>query len=78
VVFTFMWTWNQLFLPMVMITQTDLRPLPVGLTYFQGQYGTNIPVVAAAAIIASLPVVVLYWLFQRQFVQGLTLGAVKG
>jgi ABC-type glycerol-3-phosphate transport system permease component len=78
VVFSFMWTWNQLFLPMVMITQTELRPLPVGLTYFQGQYGTNIPVIAAAAIIASLPVVVMYWLFQRQFVRGLTLGAVKG
>lgn len=78
VVFSFMWTWNQLFLPMVMITRTELRPLPVGLTYFQGQYGTNIPVVAAAAIIASVPVVVMYFLFQRQFVRGLTLGAIKG
>ena len=77
-VFSFMWTWNQLFLPMVMITRTELRPLPVGLTYFQGQYGTNIPVIAAAAIIASVPVVVMYFLFQRQFVRGLTLGAVKG
>ena len=78
VIFSFMWTWNQLFLPMVMITDTDLRPLPVGLTYFQGQFGTNVPVLAAAAIVASLPVVIMYLLFQRQFIRGLTVGAIKG
>lgn len=77
-VFSFMWTWNQLFLPMVMLTDSTLRPLPVGLTYFQGQYGTNIPVLAAAAIMASLPVVIMYLLLQRQFVHGLTAGGVKG
>jgi raffinose/stachyose/melibiose transport system permease protein len=63
---------------MVMITDTDLRPLPVGLTYFQGQFGTNVPVLAAAAIVASLPVVIMYLLFQRQFIRGLTVGAIKG
>lgn len=78
VIFSFMWTWNQLFLPMVMITDSDLRPLPVGLTYFQGQFGTNVPVLAAAAIVASLPVVIMYLLFQRHFIRGLTVGAVKG
>ena len=78
VIFSFMWTWNQLFLPMVMITDTDLRPLPVGLTYFQGQFGTNVPVLAAAAIVASLPVVIMYLLFQRHFIRGLTVGAIKG
>ena len=78
VIFSFMWTWNQLFLPMVMLTDTDLRPLPVGLTYFQGQFGTNVPVLAAAAIVASLPVVLMYLLFQRQFIRGMTVGAIKG
>lgn len=78
VIFSFMWTWNQLFLPMVMISSSRYRPIPVGLTYFQGNFGTNIPVLAAAAVIASIPVVVVYVMFQRQFIRGLTVGAVKG
>jgi raffinose/stachyose/melibiose transport system permease protein len=77
-IFAFMWTWNQLFLPMVMITQSAYRPIPVGLTYFQTNYGMNIPVVAAGAVIASLPVVLVYMAFQRHFIRGLTVGAVKG
>lgn len=77
IVFSFMWTWNNLFLPTVMITEGSMRTIPTGLTYFQGQYGTNVPLLAAAAIIASLPVVIMYVMFQRQFVAGITVGAMK-
>lgn len=76
-IFTFMWTWNSLFLPMVMITKNQLRTVPLGLTYFQGQFGTNVTLLSAAAVMACLPVVVIYLIFQGQFIRGITAGAVK-
>ncbi len=76
-IFTFMWTWNSLFLPMVMITKNQLRTIPLGLTYFQGQFGTNVTLLSAAAVMACLPVVVIYLIFQGQFIRGITAGAVK-
>lgn len=77
VVFNFMWTWNQFLLPTVMIQTDDVRTLPVGLNYFQGRYSTDIPLMMAGAMIAFLPVVVIYLIFQRQFIKGITAGAVK-
>jgi raffinose/stachyose/melibiose transport system permease protein len=76
-IFAFMWTWNSLFLPMVMITKNQLRTIPLGLTLFQGQYGTNVTLLSAAAVMACLPVVVIYLIFQGQFIRGITAGAVK-
>jgi raffinose/stachyose/melibiose transport system permease protein len=77
IIFTFMWTWNSLFLPMVMITKNQLRTIPLGLTYFSGQYGMNIPLLSAAAVMACLPVVIVYLIFQGEFIRGITAGAVK-
>ena len=76
-IFSFMWTWNSLFLPMVMITRNEIRTLPLGLTYFQGQYGTNITLLSAASVMACLPVIIVYLVFQGQFIRGITAGAVK-
>jgi len=76
-IFSFMWTWNSLFLPMVMITRNEIRTLPLGLTYFQGQYGTNITLLSAASVMACLPVIIIYLIFQGQFIRGITAGAVK-
>ena len=76
-VFSFMWTWNNLFLPTVMLTDSSMRTIPTGLTYFQGQFSTNVAILAAAAIIVSLPVIILYIIFQRQFIEGITVGAMK-
>jgi len=76
-VFTFMWTWNLFFLPMVMIQENSMRTLPIGLNYFQGRHSQDIPLMMAGAIITSLPVVIIYVIFQRQFIKGIVAGAVK-
>lgn len=76
VVLLFMWTWNEFFLVLIMVTG-DLRTLPVGLALLRGRYASDVPVMAAAAIIVSLPVIVLYFFFQRHFIRGMVSGAIK-
>ncbi len=76
VVLLFMWTWNEFFLVLVMVTG-DLRTLPVGLALLRGRYATDIPVMAAGSLLVSLPVIILYLFFQRSFIRGIISGAVK-
>jgi raffinose/stachyose/melibiose transport system permease protein len=77
VVLLFMWTWNEFFLVLVMVTG-DLRTLPVGLALLRGRYASDVPVMAAASLIVSAPVLILYFIFQRSFIRGMIAGAVKG
>jgi raffinose/stachyose/melibiose transport system permease protein len=74
----FMWSWNQFLLVIVLMQDSSLRTAPTGLGFFVGQYSTNIPLLSAASLIVIGPIVVLYLIFQRNFVSGLTQGAVKG
>jgi raffinose/stachyose/melibiose transport system permease protein len=76
VVLLFIWTWNEFFLALVMVTG-DLRTLPVGLALLRGRYSSDVPVMAAASLIVLLPVIVVYAFFQRQFIAGVLSGAVK-
>ncbi len=77
IVLIFMWTWNEFFLVLV-LGGSEYRTLPVGLALLRGRYSSDIPVMSAASTIVSLPVLVLYLLFQRHFIQGMVSGAVKG
>jgi ABC-type glycerol-3-phosphate transport system permease component len=77
-IFTFMWTWNNLFLPMVVITKSELRTIPLGLTFFQGEYSTEVTLLCATAVVSSLPVLLTYLLFQGQFIRGITAGGIRG
>jgi raffinose/stachyose/melibiose transport system permease protein len=76
-VFTFMWTWNQFVLPVVLIQDDAMRTLPVGLNFFQGRFVTDTPLMMAGAIVSFLPIVLMYVFFQRQFIKGITAGAFK-
>ena len=76
VVLIFMWTWNEFFLVLV-IGGSNHRTLPVGLALLRGRYSSDVPVMAAAANIVSLPVLLIYFLFQRHFIRGMVSGAVK-
>ncbi|HJE60588.1 MAG TPA: carbohydrate ABC transporter permease [Nocardiopsis listeri] len=76
-VLVFMWSWNQFLLVLVMMQDPALRTAPTGLGLFVGQYGTDIPLLSAASLIVIAPIVVVYLIFQRSFVNGLTQGAVK-
>jgi raffinose/stachyose/melibiose transport system permease protein len=74
----FIWTWNDFLLALVLVSTENLRTLPLGLAFFQGQRMTNIPLVAAAATMVAIPAIMMYIAFQRHFIRGITGGSVQG
>lgn len=78
VVFSGMNAWNEYFMASILIRKEALETLPLGLVNFTGRYATNYPQLFAALAIATLPVILLYVAGQRQFISGMTAGAVKG
>ncbi|NJQ14666.1 carbohydrate ABC transporter permease [Streptomyces bohaiensis] len=73
----FLWTWNQFLLPVVLIDNPLERTAAGALTFFQGQYSLSIPLLNAGALIVIIPVIIVFLVFQRQFVRALLSGAVK-
>lgn len=79
-ILAFIFSWNEFIFALTFITQDSLKTVPVaaaqlgGATVFEIPYGP----IAAASVIGTLPLVLLVFLFQRQIVQGLTAGAIKG
>lgn len=71
-------TWNDFIWPLVAISSDSLRPVAVGLRFFQGTYLTQYGPMMAGFVIATLPLVVVFGIALRQFVSGLTAGALKG
>lgn len=78
VIFAFLGTWDEFAWALTVLNDTEVRTLPVAIALFQGQHSTSWGLVFAASMIAILPVLVVYVVFQRFFVAGLTSGAVKG
>jgi raffinose/stachyose/melibiose transport system permease protein len=74
----FIWTWNEFMLPLVVNISPRYHTLPVGLMYFQDRWTANIPLIAAGATIIFLPLMIVFIVFQRQLIDGITQGAVKG
>ncbi|MCC9145935.1 MULTISPECIES: carbohydrate ABC transporter permease [unclassified Arthrobacter] len=74
----FLWTWNQFLLPVVLIADPLDRTVAGALTFFQGQYSLSIPLLNAGALLIITPAIVVFLIFQRQFVRALLQGAVKG
>ncbi len=75
--FLFIWTWNEFMIPLILVQDDATRTLPIGMLFFQGKYTIDIPILTAGAVITLLPIVIVYFFFQRKFIQGLTAGAVK-
>lgn len=69
--------WNDFFFPLVFIQNDDLKTLPQGLTTFIGEYNTDWGVMFAGLTLAALPITVLYIVLSRQFINGMTSGALK-
>jgi raffinose/stachyose/melibiose transport system permease protein len=72
------WMWNEFFMPLVLAIKPDTQPLPVGIVSFVGMYSTEWGLIFASVVIATAPAVIAYVLMARQFVKGMTAGAVKG
>jgi multiple sugar transport system permease protein len=77
-IFTFLACWDEFAWALTIINSPENRTLPIAIQLFQGQNATQWGLVFAASAIAIVPVIVVYLIFQRHFVQGLTSGAVKG
>ncbi len=77
-IFNIVWVWNQFLLPVVLIQKASARTLPQGLSIFLGRYGADFGLLMAGATISFIPVVIVYVIFQRQFVKGIAAGALSG
>jgi ABC-type glycerol-3-phosphate transport system permease component len=71
------WVWNELLIAVVFLQDNNARTLTAGLTFFQGRFLTNDPLVMTGALLASLPMLALYVVGQRFFVRGLSAGFGK-
>lgn len=74
----FLWTWNSFLLPLVLVETPLERTMAGALGAFQGQWGTNIPLLCAGSLIILAPTIIVFLIFQKQFVAALLQGAVKG
>ncbi len=77
-ILVFIYAWNEFFFALLIMTKQGYQTLPVGIALFQGQYTLPWGEIAAASTIATLPLVVIVFLFQRRIVSGLSAGAIKG
>ena len=76
--FTFIDKWGDFFGPIVYLNNADLYPLSVAVQTFQSAHKTDWPLSMAASVVISAPLVVLYFLAQRKFIEGITLTGIKG
>lgn len=78
-IFIFMSVWNEYNLALILLTREELKTLPLGLLFFQGEYTTDWGAMGATMVIASIPTVLVYTLFSSQVEKAMTVsGAVKG
>jgi multiple sugar transport system permease protein len=76
--FNFLWSWNGLLWPLIVTSSEQLRPVQLGLSVFLTEDGASYQLLMAAATFTMLPIVVLYLAAQRQFIEGIAAGGVKG
>lgn len=77
-IFTFVNTWNDYFLQLVMLTSRESWTLPLAIANLQGEMSTDFGLIMAGAALASIPIIIVFVAFQKYFTQGIAMGAVKG
>ncbi|MFI7445307.1 carbohydrate ABC transporter permease [Nonomuraea indica] len=75
---TVMWSWSSLLWPLVVNTDPEMMTLSAGLASLRGQFLTNYPILFAGSVVASLPVIVLFVVMQRQLIAGIAFTGSKG
>ncbi|MBA2892483.1 carbohydrate ABC transporter permease [Nonomuraea soli] len=76
-IFFFIWTWNEFFLPLIFLVSNDLQTVPVSLAVLQGEKFMDATTSSASALLGIVPAVVFFLLFQRTLTRGITVGAIK-
>ena len=77
-ILTFKFAWNDLMWPLIVNTSTDKMTLSAALSYLPGQYVTDYPGVMAGAIMSVVPIIVIFAIFQKQFIEGVAHTGIKG
>lgn len=77
-IFTFINTWNDYFMQLVMLNSRAKLTISLGVATLQSEFSTNYGVIMAGAAMAAVPIVAVFLMFQNYFTQGITMGAVKG
>jgi multiple sugar transport system permease protein len=76
-IFQFMGTWNDYLWPLIVITTTERRTLPIMLSWYNSQHGSRYDLTMAASVLVILPILIVYFLFQRWIVRGIALTGFK-
>jgi len=77
-IFTFINTWNDYFLQLIMLRSRANLTISLGIATLQAEFATNYGLLMAGAALGAVPIVVVFLIFQKYFTQGITMGAVKG
>jgi multiple sugar transport system permease protein len=77
-IFTFVWSWNNLLWPLLVLTNPKLMTIQVGLATVQGSYGIRYADIMASALLGGLPLILLFLFFQRRIVEGIAGTGLKG
>ena len=76
-VFFFIWTWNEFYIPVVLLADQSSQTVPIALATLRGQHSIDITVLNAGSLLSLLPTLVFFLIFQRTLSHGVTAGAVK-
>ena len=76
-IFALLYGWNSLMWPLIINTSTEKMTISAGLASLQGQYATNYPVMMAGAFLAVIPLIVIFIIFQKQFIEGIAFSGSK-
>lgn len=77
-IFTFISSWNDYFLQLIMLNSSDVLTISLGIAKLQAEMSTDFGLIMAGAALAAVPIVTVFLIFQKYFTQGITMGAVKG
>ena len=77
-IFTFINSWNDYFMQLIMLMGTDKLTISVGIATMQGENSIEFGMLMAGSALASIPIIIVFLIFQKYFTKGITMGAVKG
>ena len=77
-IFTFINSWNDYFMQLVMLSSNNRATIALGIATLQGESSTDFGLLMAGAAMASVPIIIVFLVFQKYFTKGITMGAVKG
>ncbi len=77
VIFTFLGKWNDYLTPLLYLNDTDRMTLPLALNFFANKNSTDLSATMAAASLIMIPVLIVFMIFQKQFIKGLALSGMK-